>query len=113
MADGTRFDADTALVPLGGGTYAARIDRGWWIERGPNGGFIAALVLRAIMTEVADPERAARSLTVHYLAPPAEGEATIAVTIQRAGRLATFTSARLLQGERVVAVAIAAFGRSL
>src|SRR5215212_6809155 len=108
MADGTRFDADTALVPLGGGTYAARIDRGWWIERGPNGGFVAALVLRGLAAEVDDSERAARSLTVHYLVPPVEGDATLTVTVERAGRLATFATARLVQGDRLLALAMAA-----
>ena len=33
----TRFATDTAVVPLGSGRYQARIDPGWWIERGPNG----------------------------------------------------------------------------
>ena len=38
----SRFDTDTAVTPLGDGVYDARIDAGWWIERGPNGGYIAA-----------------------------------------------------------------------
>ena len=43
-----RFDADTAVVPLGGGRFGACMDRGWWIERGPNGGYVAAVILRAL-----------------------------------------------------------------
>lgn len=113
MAATPRFDVDTAVTPLGEGVYAARIDRGWWIERGPNGGFLAALVLRGFMAEVADLDRPPRSLTLHYLAPPAEGDATITVTIERSGRLVTFASARLHQGDRLLGVALAAFGRPL
>jgi len=37
-----RFSTDTAVTPLEDGRYAARIDPGWWIERGPNGGYVAA-----------------------------------------------------------------------
>ena len=61
----SRFDTDTAVMPLGRGVYDARIDAGWWIERGPNGGYIAAVLMQALRAEVADPDRHARSLTVH------------------------------------------------
>ncbi len=105
----SRFDRDTALVPLGGGRYRGRMDRGWWIERGPNGGYVAAVVLRALTAEVADPARTPRSFTVHYLAPPAEGEVEVVVTTERAGRSLTYLSARLLQGDRLLAVSLAAF----
>ncbi|MGZ4784895.1 MAG: acyl-CoA thioesterase domain-containing protein, partial [Acidimicrobiales bacterium] len=67
----SRFATDTAATPLGAGRYTARVDPGWWIERGPNGGYVAALILRAVTAEVADPDRQLRSFTVHYLAPPA------------------------------------------
>jgi acyl-CoA thioesterase len=85
------------------------MDRGWWIERGPNGGYVAAVVLRALMAEVGDPGRSPRSMTVHYLAPPAEGPVEVQVTIERSGRSLTFCSARLFQGDRLLATALAAF----
>jgi hypothetical protein len=43
-----RFDRDTALEAIGDGAYRARIDHGWWVARGPNGGYVAALMLRAL-----------------------------------------------------------------
>ncbi len=64
----SRFAQDAAVAPVGDGRYTARIDRGWWIQRGPNGGYLAAIVLRAILAEVADPERRPRSLAL-LLAP--------------------------------------------
>ncbi len=105
----SRFDIDTAVVSMGKGVYRARIDAGWWIERGPNGGYIAALLTQAFLAEVADPDRHARSLTVHYLAPAVEGPAEVAVRTERTGRLVHYLTARLSQGDRLLATAQAAF----
>jgi acyl-CoA thioesterase len=94
---------------LADGTIEARMDPGWWIERGPNGGYVAAVTLRALSTKVVDPNRTPRSFTVHYLAPPAEGPIQIEATIERSGRLMTFVSGRMRQDGRLVATAQAAF----
>src|SRR4051794_18513140 len=96
-----RFLTDTAVVSQGDGRYVARIDPGWWIERGPNGGYVAALILRAVTAEVAAPERRLRSFTVHYLAPPHEGAVEIVATVERQGRSLTSASARLMQDDRL------------
>lgn len=106
----SRFSADTAVTALGDGRYSALIDRGWWIERGPNGGYLAAIVLRAILAEVADPARPTRSLTLHYLRPPVEGPCSVDVTIERAGRGMSTVSARLHQDGRTCILALAALG---
>jgi acyl-CoA thioesterase len=105
----SRFDQDTDPRPLGGGAYEVRVDRGWWVVRGPNGGYIAALLVRALEQAVADPARVLRSFTVHYLRPPAEGAARIEVRIERTGRSVTTASARLLQAGQLQALALAAF----
>jgi acyl-CoA thioesterase len=97
-------------VPDGPGRYTAALDRGWWIERGPNGGYLAAIVLRAILAEVGDPARRPRTLTLHYLRPPTEGPCDVAVTVERAGRGLTTVSARLVQAGRDCIVALAALG---
>ena len=106
----TRFATDTAVTSLGDGRYRADIDRGWWIERGPNGGYLAAIVLRAVLAEVADPERAPRSCTFHYLRPPVEGPCEVEVTVERTGRGLTTVSARLVQDGRLCIVALVALG---
>jgi acyl-CoA thioesterase len=105
----TRFDADTAVTRVGDGAYDARIDGGWWIERGPNGGYVAAVLMQAFLAEVDDTERHARSLTVHYLAPAVEGPARVVVRSERTGRLVRYLTARLSQGDRLLATAQAAF----
>ena len=106
----SRFADDTSVRPVDGGRHAARIDRGWWIERGPNGGYVAAIVLRAILAEVADPTRRPRSLTLHYLRPPTEGPCEVVVSIERVGRGLTTVSARLQQDGRDCVLALAALG---
>ena len=108
----SRFDTDTAVVPLGDGLFDARIDHGWWIERGPNGGYVAALIVRALVAAVDDVDRHLRSLTIHYLAPAVEGPAQLAVTTERSGRMVRYLSARLRQGDRLIATAQAAFAHA-
>jgi acyl-CoA thioesterase len=106
----TEFDRDTAVEPLGDGLWRVAISDQWAVPRGPNGGYIAALMLRAMEAAVGDPERAPRSLTLHYLRPPAPGApATIATTIERAGRTLTTVSARLVQDDKPMVLAIGAF----
>lgn len=106
----SRFAIDTAVTRVGDLRYAARIDRGWWIVRGPNGGYLAAIVLRAITTDVADETRRPRSFTVHYLRPPHEGEVNIVVQPERVGRTTTVVTARMLQDGKLTALAVAALG---
>jgi acyl-CoA thioesterase len=106
-----RFDADTALKQLDVATFEGHVVRRWWVGRGPNGGYIAAIILRALAMAVTDPERTPRSLTVQYLEPPAEGPLQVAITIERAGRSITMLSARLLQSGRLLAIALAAFAK--
>ncbi len=111
-AGATRFDRDTAVSHLGDGRYEARLDRGWWIIRGPNGGYLAAILTRAMQARVGDPSRHARSLTVHYLRPPAEGPVTIETEILREGRTLTSIAAHLFQDGKLQATAVAAFAQS-
>jgi acyl-CoA thioesterase len=106
----SRFATDTAVTPLGDHRYRAAIDPGWWVIRGPNGGYLAALVLRAITTDVADAARRPRSFTVHYLRPPREGDVELIVQPERVGRTTTVVTARMLQDGKLTALAVAALG---
>jgi acyl-CoA thioesterase len=103
------FDDDLALRPAGEGAWEGRVDGRWWTPRGPLGGFVMALIVRALEQAVADPARQARSLTVQFLRPPAEGVLTIRPAIERAGRGLTNASARLEQEGRLIALALATF----
>ncbi|HEY4402993.1 MAG TPA: thioesterase family protein [Acidimicrobiia bacterium] len=112
MARTFDFDRETAVRPLGDGRYESRLDRAWWVHRGPNGGYLAAIVLRALTEAVDDAERSPRSLTVHYVAPPAEGALEVATTVERAGRSLTSCSARLTQDGKLIGLALGAFSKA-
>ncbi len=108
----TRFERDTAVAPGADGSYDVRIDGAWWIVMGPNGGYVAALVLRALQQAVADTARMPRSLTLHYVTPAVAGPARVQVRVERSGRTLTSLAARLEQDGRLVALALATFGHS-
>lgn len=99
------FDADTAVEALGGNRFAATMSERWWVGRGPNGGYVAAVILRAILA-VAGGERAPRSLTVHYQRAPRSGPVEIEVTIERQGSRVSFLAARMEQEGKVQATAM-------
>jgi len=98
------FDADTAVEELGGGRFAAAMSERWWVGKGPNGGFVTAVLLRAIQATVGT-ERAPRSLTVHFQRSPAAGPVELSVEVEREGGRATFLSARMEQEGKVQATA--------
>jgi acyl-CoA thioesterase len=106
------FAEASAVAPRGGGRYAAEIEESWRGGAGAHGGFIAGLVLRAIVAEVDDPERAPRSLSMHYVSPPAAGPCEMVVRVERAGRSLSTLSARLEQEGELRALALAACSRA-
>ena len=109
MSEPTPFDLAVAVAPQGDGVWLAHSDGAWDAPFGANGGYMAALVLRAMEAELADPARPARSITLHYLRPPQQGELRVQVTVERTGRNLTTLSARVLQEGRECIVALAAF----
>lgn len=125
MADGRRpgaaagpFERDTAVSRRGPAgvsepnetrTFDATVADGWKAGRGPHGGYLAAMLLRALTETVEEPRRAPRSLTIHYARAPQPGPVEIVTRIERAGRSLSTLSARLEQGGRLMALALAAF----
>jgi acyl-CoA thioesterase len=101
------FDQDTALAPAGDGRWRGTVPPTWSIGTGPNGGFMAALAARAALQAAGAPPR---SLTLHYLAPPAEAEIDVATEIVRAGRSATFLRIAMTQADKPVVLALAVCG---
>lgn len=107
------FDDDIALRDAGPSAFDVDVPAHWRVGRGAtNGGYVAGAITRALERTVADPARRPRSLTVHYVAGLGPGPARIAVAVERQGRSLTTLSARMTQGESVVALALAAFGQA-
>jgi acyl-CoA thioesterase len=113
----TVFDRDTAVGLLsrtndGAGErveFAADVSAQWRAGRGPHGGYLAAMILRALTEAVDDRDRAPRSLTIHYARAPQPGPVTILASVERAGRSLSTLSARMEQDGVLVALALAAF----
>jgi acyl-CoA thioesterase len=101
------LEADTTLERIGDSRWRGEITERWWILQGPYGGFLSALLVRALVEAVDDAARAPRSLTVHFLAAPAAGPVEIEATIERAGRSVTSVSLRMEQDGEPVALALA------
>lgn len=106
----TEFERDTAVERIGDGCFGARISPAWWIVAGPNGGYVAAVVLRAVVAAVDDDGRRPLSATFHYLRPPAAGDVRIDVTVERVGRTVSNVSARMTQDGRLLVLALVALG---
>ncbi|HEV3095155.1 MAG TPA: thioesterase family protein [Solirubrobacteraceae bacterium] len=120
----TVFDHDTAVTrlldaPPSGANgaagaavtqrFTATVASGWRAGRGPHGGYLAAMLLRAMVEAVEDPGRTPRSLTIHYTRAPEPGGIEIDVTVERAGRSLSTLSARMVQDGKTTALALAAF----
>lgn len=99
-----QFDLDTRIEPLAEGRFGVEISERWWVGRGPNGGFVAALFMRAAEATTG-AGRAPRSLTIHFPRAPKAGPAELTVTIEREGGRATFLTARLEQEGEIQASA--------
>ena len=112
-AGGTKFDRDTAVwceASSGPETvFGAEVAPDWRAGRGPHGGYLAAMLLRALVEAVGDANRAPRSLTIHYARAPEPGPVRISTVLEREGRSLSTLSARMHQGEELVALALAAF----
>jgi acyl-CoA thioesterase len=107
------FDRAIAVQALGDGRYGAVVDPGWGAPMGPNGGYLAAIAVRALEAEL-DPagERRIRSLTCHFLRRAAEAPIELRVEAVRSGRRMAFGRLSGFQDGREVLSAMAAFSVS-
>jgi acyl-CoA thioesterase len=107
------FERDTAVTRLeeqaGETVFEATVGDGWRAGRGPHGGYLAAMLLRALVETVAEANRAPRSLTIHYARAPEPGPVEIRTTVEREGRSLSTLSARMYQDGRLLALVLSAF----
>ena len=93
----------------GEGAYDCEVAPDWWVIAGPNGGYIGAIIVRALSSEPELGARPLRSITIHYLRAPAAGPARVFAEADRHGRSVSFMRARLEQDGRTCASALAVF----
>lgn len=105
----TAFDRGVSLESAGEGRYTGHAAEEWTIYKGPNGGYLTALILNAQVQHVDDAERIPRSLAVHFVDRAIEGDVVVEVAIERRGRSFTSTTARMLQDGRLCATSHCAF----
>jgi acyl-CoA thioesterase len=103
------FERDTAVRAGADGHFDCEIRPDWWIAAGPNGGYIGAIMVRALSFDPSLDSRPMRSITIHYLGRPRAGAAELQVEPERHGRSVSFVRARLGQEGRTLASAAAVF----
>ena len=127
------FDADTAVALItsgadgadgatitGGPTspdgarFRAQLTPRWNIGDKPNGGYVLAVIVRAVQQALGTATGGAHpdplTVTGHYLRPSQPGPAEIRVDIARVGRQLATASATFTQGGRERVRALATFG---
>ncbi|MFP5298196.1 MAG: acyl-CoA thioesterase [Actinomycetota bacterium] len=103
------FDDGVRLERIGDGRYRGHADERWRVFKGPNGGYLTAMLLNAQILGLGDPERQPRSLAVHFVSRALEGDVEIEVSIERVGRSFSSTTARMFQEGRLCATSHCAF----
>ena len=101
------FDADTALEPAGALRWRAWAPEHWFVGRGPNGGYLAAVAARAAESASGRP---LRSLALHFAAAPAVGPLDVTARLERAGRSYSAVTIRIAQEEEPMTLALATLG---
>jgi acyl-CoA thioesterase len=104
-----KFDDDIAVTKQRPGVYAVEIRDNWNVQIGPNGGYIAAILLNGMQSELNDSSRSVRGVTFNFVSASKPGAARIEVSIEKLGRSIATASGRLLQGDRTIAIALATF----
>ncbi|MER5934432.1 thioesterase family protein [Streptomyces sp. NPDC002054] len=93
----SEFDRDTTVTPRADepGVYDADLSAGWTIITAVNGGYLLALVGRALSAALPHPDPF--TVSAHYLSASAPGPAVIRTEVVRIGRTLSTGQASLLQ----------------
>ena len=109
MADGEpEFDRDTRLTTIAEHAYAADLRAGWVVGGGVNGGYLLALLGRAVRRSGTHPDPLA--ISAHYLSASSPGPAELAVRPLREGRSVSTCAVDLVQERETRITALATYG---
>jgi acyl-CoA thioesterase len=109
FAPAATFAGDTHAEPVDHDLYRAEVSERWNVLRGPNGGYLAALLLQTMQQRLDDAARKPRVLSLQYPKVPAPGPVQIRTHLTRTGRSMSWLSADLYQGDELCVAARAAF----
>ncbi|WP_046505162.1 thioesterase family protein [Streptomyces odonnellii] len=91
----SEFDRDTAVTARAEGVYETRLSPGWTIMNVLNGGYLLAVLGRALGDAL--PHSDPFAVSAHYLTPSAPGPAVIRTEAVRTGRTLSTGQASLYQ----------------
>lgn len=91
----SEFDRDTAVTPREPGVYDIDLSAGWTITGAVNGGYLLAVLGRALADAL--PHGDPFTISAHYLTASRPGPATIRTDIVRTGRTLSTGQASLFQ----------------
>ncbi|HET9690369.1 MAG TPA: thioesterase family protein [Acidimicrobiales bacterium] len=94
----SEFRTDTTVTRVDERTWTGEVNPRWNIGANPNGGYLLAMVVRAMRELAGKPDPL--SMTAHYLSPPTAGPVTIEVDPVKPGRTFVNVTARLVQDGR-------------
>ena len=99
----------SVAVAGGEGRYTAQLDTIWNGPIAPNGGILAATMLRAAEAELGSAAPPPRSISAQFLDAPGPGEAELDVEVLRAGKRVSFCEVRMRQAGKLTCTATVVF----
>lgn len=95
MIGDSEFDRDTAVTPRAPGVYDVDLSPGWTIISAVNGGYLLAVLGRALADAL--PHDDPFTVSAHYLTASQPGPAVVRTEVVRAGRTLSTGQASLFQ----------------
>lgn len=99
------FSTATAVESRGDGRYRAWMTDAWNGPAAPNGGMLAATIVRAVEAEAGAGAPPVRTVSAQFLDAPAPGEVEVVVAQLRGGRRVAVYAARIVQADRLMVTA--------
>jgi hypothetical protein len=102
------FASATAVQPAADGEWLASIDAGWEIAGNANGGYLLAMVTRALTGATGRPDPV--TVTAHYLSPGRPGGVRIVTQIIKEGKRFATGTATMFAGTRPLLAVLGTLG---
>jgi acyl-CoA thioesterase len=99
----TPFEDAVAVEPVGRGRYLGVVLRAWDGPAAPNGGVLAAIMVRGAEAELGPNAPVARTVSVQFLEAPSHGPVEIGVEVLRRGKRVAACDVRMRQADQLIA----------